>query len=168
MGKGCWVGCWGIRLGPRSPAVVGASVDSRPLPTDGSRSNDASSASSPVFSVLPSRPLNDMSSGLPTASAETSCSLLQTTTSSDDTPASNHAAGLLARVSVPRTDPCVPFPAAHGAPSARCRCRPPSGATPPTDEALTSTSSSGGSLRANMLETLRPLKLVWKAEEDHE
>lgn len=23
-------------------------------------------------------------------------------------------------------------------------------------------------LRANMLETLRPLKLVWKAEEDHE
>ncbi len=26
----------------------------------------------------------------------------------------------------------------------------------------------GATLRANMLETLRPLKLVWKAEEDHE
>ena len=26
----------------------------------------------------------------------------------------------------------------------------------------------GAALRANMLETLRPLKLVWKAEEDHE
>jgi hypothetical protein len=37
------------------------------------------------------------------------------------------------------------------------------------DSALTQRlAQSEPALRANMLETLRPLKLVWKAEEDHE